>query len=151
MDLAVRIDDSPVGPWTDRAIALLFVVAAVGFVAMLSAVTPDPRGYGTHEMLGLAACSWPEEFGIPCPTCGVTTAAAYLVHLSPWRSFVTQPFGFALAAGGLWLGLLAIVSLVRGRSFIGRIVGMPYGTLAIAGIVLLLASWGYRVLTFSST
>ena len=93
MDLALRIDDSPVGPWTDRLIAVVFVVTAVGFVVLLSAVNPDPRGYGTHEMLGLAACSWPEELGMPCPTCGVTTAAAHLVHLSPWRAFVVQPFG----------------------------------------------------------
>ena len=31
--------------------------------------------------------------GVPCPTCGVTTAACHLLHLQPWQALKTQPFG----------------------------------------------------------
>ena len=43
-------------------------------------VTPDPRGFGTHQQLGLPPCSFRELFKIPCPSCGMTTSFCQLMH-----------------------------------------------------------------------
>lgn len=59
---------------------------------------PDPRGFGTHEQLGLAPCRAMDWFGVPCPGCGVTTSVAHAAHGDLVASFVTQPFGLLVAA-----------------------------------------------------
>ena len=116
---------------------------------LLAGLDPDPRGLGTHEQLGMTPCSWPATLGMPCPTCGCTTAAVLLIHLSPWRALVTQPFGAGLAAGGIAFAVLALLCLVRGESFVERIAMLPYGTLTLVAIALLLGSWFYKYLTWS--
>ena len=146
--MSTPIDEGPLPAWLDRLIAVAIVGTAVLCVVVLAGVHPDLRGHGTHEQLGLDPCGWPSQYGIPCPTCGVTTAACHLVHLSPWQSVRTQPFGFALAVSGMALGGLALWALVRGRSLMARMVAIPYGTLLGWGMILLLLSWLYVYLTW---
>jgi hypothetical protein len=140
----VPVREGPVPAWVDRVLAGIVVAAGVTVVAMLAAIDPDPRGLGTHEQLGMAPCGWPERFGMPCPTCGVTTAACHLVHLSPWRALVTQPFGAALAAVGLFVAATAAADLVRGHSFVARVFTVRLPRWIFGGLALLLLAWGYK-------
>ena len=55
----------------------LFLLAGFGLAAM---VDPDPRGFGTHQQFGFPPCSFVLLFGIPCPSCGSTTAFASFVR-----------------------------------------------------------------------
>jgi hypothetical protein len=147
--MSVPVQQTPATPVWDRLCAVL-VLGVGGFLAYaLLQVTPDARGFGTHEQLGMAPCGWPDAVGYPCPTCGGTTAACYLVHLSPVRAVVTQPFGAAVAAAGLWLTGWAAVCLAAGRSFLDPLVRLPYGSILLWTLVLFFGSWGYKVLTFS--
>lgn len=53
---------------------LVLGTAALGLAVWLVLalfVTPDERGYGTHEKLGLPACVSMKVLGVPCPGCGV--------------------------------------------------------------------------------
>jgi hypothetical protein len=119
----------------------------LGLVVLGLALEPSPTGAGTHCQLGLPACGMLETTGLPCPTCGVTTAFCLAAHGRPAEALVTQPFGlalFLLAAGG-GLGLAA--ALAAGRSV--RPVLTPW-TLATAGValmLLLLGSWAYKLAT----
>lgn len=140
---------SPVPPWLDRSVAVLVVAAAIVVVWLLAGVHPDARGHGTHEQLGMAPCGWAEELGRPCPTCGVTTAATHVVHLQPVEAVRVQPFGAALALLGLLLAVLALHSLLTGRSFAARIRSGPYGYVVVGLLLLFLASWGYCWLTWT--
>ena len=146
---ATPVAESPVGPWLDRLIAVVVVAAAAGMVYALRRVRPDGRGFGTHEQLGMQPCGWPASYGFPCPTCGVTTAASHLVHLEPIDAMIAQPFGAALALVGLLGAGYAAVCLLTGRSYMDRIVRLPYGTAFVVGLILLFASWLYKTLTFS--
>lgn len=138
----------PAPPLSHRLVAVLVVAIAAVFVWLLLRLDPDPRGFGTHEQLGMSACSWPDGLGVPCPTCGCTTAAVHLLHLSPWRALVTQPFGAAVAAGGLAFAGLALASLVQRRSFVERVLMLPYATITLAGIGVFVAAWGFKYLTW---
>jgi len=80
----------------------------VAFLVLNLFLEPDPRGHGTHQQLGLPACGARDLVGLPCPACGVTTSVTELVHGRPLRSFVVQPFGFALAVGALAFFLWAL-------------------------------------------
>ena len=142
------IDDSPVNPLLDRVVSVVIVLGAAAFVWILSTVQPDAKGRGTHVQLGLPPCGWVVEHQMPCPTCGVTTAAAHLVRLQPWRAVKTQPFGAALAGFGLWLAFVAAWCLAKKRSFVDYLLRMQPKRIVVWGLGLLLASWAYTIATF---
>lgn len=146
----VPLANGPVRPAVDRAIAAVVAVCASVCTGALGRITPDARGHGTHEQLGMEVCGWPLQYGIPCPTCGCTTAACQLVHGRVLAAFVTQPFGAALAAFGLLLGVHAALCLLRGRSFVDLLVRLPFWRLVSSAVLLLLLAWGYKYLTWTS-
>ena len=76
--------------------------------------TPDARGYGTHEQLGLAPCRAIDWFGVPCPGCGVTTSVAHAARFDLAQSFLVQPFGLFVAAVIPLAALWALVLSWRG-------------------------------------
>jgi len=55
------------------AIGCLVLMALLGIAFCLE---PSPRGFGTHLQLGLPPCSSYVWFGVPCPSCGMTTSWA---------------------------------------------------------------------------
>ena len=112
-------------PALDRAIALLVFATAAVCVYVLAQVTPDARGHGTHGQLGMLPCSWPATLNAPCPTCGATTAACHIVHLSPFLAIATQPFGAAVALAGIAMGVWGLVAVVSGRNFLGGLARLP--------------------------
>ncbi len=146
----VPVSQSPVAPWLDRVIAALLVVAAAIAIWLLATMVPDSRGHGTHEQLGMEPCGWAVHWGLPCPTCGVTTAACYLVHFSPWQAVKVQPFGTFVALAGLLLAVSGLLHLITGRSFMFRLAMLPYGTITSCTVLLLLGSWLYKYLTFTT-
>lgn len=144
----IPVADGPLRPWQDRALAAVVASTASLCFGALVRLRPDARGYGTHEQLGLEACSWPAVYGVPCPTCGCSTAACLLVHGRILAAFATQPFGAAFAAFGLLLGVHAALCLLRGRSFADVMLRLPFWRIVGGGFVLLLLAWGYTWLSW---
>lgn len=145
----VPVREGPRPVWCDRLVACAFAAAAVACTGILLGLEPDARGYDTHTQLGLSPCSWPGTLGIPCPTCGATTAACLLVHGRPFTALAVQPFGAALAAAGLLAGAAALWCLLRGRSFLDLLVQVRLHRLAFFAAVLLPLAWLYKCLTFT--
>ena len=56
-------------------LVLVSLLLIAGFGLALS-LEPDPRGFGTHQRLGLPPCTFIAIFDIPCPSCGMTTSFA---------------------------------------------------------------------------
>ena len=108
---------------------------------MARTLEPDPRGFGTHEQLGLRPCAFATLTGRPCPTCGMTTAFAWFMRGRLDRSWRANPAGclFALLAIPLMVWLVA--SAVRDEPLGFRSVSGPVTGLVLAGLVLCLASW----------
>ena len=77
------------------ALALLALLVTAGIL------TPDARGHGTHQQLGLPPCTFYLIFQRPCPACGMTTSWAWLLR---------GEIGHALAAnaGGTLLAGLSL-------------------------------------------
>ncbi|MFH1418327.1 MAG: DUF2752 domain-containing protein [Planctomycetota bacterium] len=88
----------------------LVCISVVGIAAWLR---PDPSGLGTHRQLfNSYPCSFVVTTGLPCPTCGMTTAFAEMVHGHPYASFIAQPAGavfclatIGMAVFGLWVAV----------------------------------------------
>jgi len=138
----------PVPAWLDRVSATVAVAAAATAFVLLWNIEPSAKGYDSHVQLGMAPCGWPRAYGIPCPTCGCTTAACLVVHGNVLQAFVVQPFGALLAIAGLLAGLHGAYCLAARRSFVDLIVRLPFWSITFGAIVLMLLAWYYKYLTF---
>lgn len=103
-------------------VRLALIVIALGLLAVFAiAISLDPyRGgavwtQGTHRQLGLPPCSLVVLTGLPCPSCGMTTSFALLMHGDVWNSIQANWVGTLLALAGLLYIPWAIYSAVRGR------------------------------------
>jgi hypothetical protein len=75
---------------------------------------PSELGFGTHEALGLPPCSAISWFGIPCPTCGMTTSWAHLVRGNLGMSWQCNPGGTCLALVAMLTVVWALQNSIRG-------------------------------------
>ena len=76
-------------------------------------LTPDPRGLGTHQQLGLPPCSMRMLFDIPCPSCGMTTSWSLFSRGNFVGSIETNTGGFLLASLATLSFAIGLHSLVR--------------------------------------
>ena len=94
---------------------------AAGLLAAAWRLTPDPRGYGTHEQLGLAPCGFARwTGGRPCPTCGMTTAWALALRGRAVEAMAANSGGCILLSVVLFGAAWAIGSAATGRWLGGR-------------------------------
>ena len=120
---------------------------AVGALAVLLVaynLEPDPRGFGTHEQLGLTPCYFQQRSGHVCPACGATTAWAYMVR-GQFAQAVAVNFGGTLLCVATiitvpWLAISASV----GRWIVCRVSLRPLLIAATAWMLVVLLDWLQR-------
>jgi hypothetical protein len=127
-----------------RAGLLALAAILIGLFATAGRLSPDPRGFGTHEQLGLSPCAILRLTGRPCPTCGMTTSFAWLVRGEPGRAWRANPAGLVAAVVGAglvpWLLLVAATGRAPGR----RPVGATLMALAVLVAALAVVAWLVR-------
>jgi hypothetical protein len=124
------------------------VAVAISCAFVLAAwLSPDPRGVGTHEQLGMPPCTMHWVLGIPCPFCGMTTAFSLLAHGRPLAAFRTQPAGLiiALASAGAILGCIAAAAIGRGPDALEERL-LHSRRFVIAVLTLLGVAWVYKII-----
>ena len=98
---------APRGGVGDRLAGLGLAAASLGLLLLAASLSPAAAGTGTHTQLGMPPCGFLAATGLPCATCGMTTATALAADGRLLAAGWTQPAGllFALAVGALaWLG-----------------------------------------------
>lgn len=134
-------------PWRLRVWAAALLAGCGVLLGMAVALQPDGRGLGTHEQFGLAPCGMIAMTGLPCPTCGMTTAFAHTVRGQLVRAFIAQPTGLALALATIVAAIGSAWTLATGRLPPVRIpVLTPYRLLLLL-LVLLVGGWAFKLLT----
>ena len=137
-----RPKSSPSEKAVQAAVALccaLVIVIAIYLV-------PDPRGYGTHEQLGLPPCSLAERFNFPGPTCGLTTSFAHMGDLAPVQAFLAQPLGVIGFAMGVAVVLGAAVSVPLGISWLPFLRRVKWPVAAWTALGVGIASWVFEII-----
>jgi hypothetical protein len=125
------------------------IVTALGIFAVLivaAILTPDERGVGTHQQLGLPPCMTEAVLGVPCPFCGMTTSFSHMAHGQVSQAIIVQPagaLGFVLSAA-LALGLLAAFATGRAPSIWKAVRRSPW--LYLVGGSVIFAAWVYKIL-----
>jgi hypothetical protein len=126
------------------ALGALGLVAVLGLARWLE---PDPRGYGTHTQLGLFPCMFFQVTGYRCPSCGMTTAFAWIVRGRFDRAWQANPAGSLLAPACAALVPWLLAGAARGRPVGCRSLELPLIGLVVAAVALSLVSWTIRVLS----
>lgn len=98
----------------ERLLAAATLATIVGTWAIAATLTPDSRGLGTHEQLGLVPCRTVTIFGIPCVFCGMTTSFSLLAHAEPLAALTVQPAGVAIAVSTIPAAWGAFVTVCTG-------------------------------------
>lgn len=115
----------------------------VGAALLITArwLSPSPSGLGTHLQLGLPPCAFLTITSVPCPSCGLTTAFAYMVRGEVVRACSANALGAVLCAL-TWLSLpWALFGVVRARRFAATPSGGALSRLGLALAVLGLLQW----------
>jgi hypothetical protein len=86
----------------------------VALLALGRSLTPDPRGFGTHEQLGFQPCLPMRQWNVPCPGCGVTTSIVLVAHGRPLAALATQPLGPIALACAFAAAVRAAIGHARG-------------------------------------
>ena len=112
----------------------------------------QPLRMETHRQLGLPSCQFYFVTGVPCPSCGMTTSFALLMHGDPWNSLRANAVGTLLACFCLFLIPWCLVSAyVRRPLFIRSVdrwlsilAAVFLGLMLIRWIIVLAVVWGSR-------
>ena len=135
-------------PKLPRCQRLWLAALGSGLLAMLilaGLLRPDCRGYGTHQQLGLPACTFNRVFGYRCPSCGMTTSWAHLVRGRVIRAVRANAGGTLLGVIAMIAGPWALVSGCYGRWVVRLPSQWTAVTLAIAIVLITLIDWSIRL------
>jgi hypothetical protein len=140
--------DAPVSTFGRAVLLGMALFLSGGFLVAL-AVSPDPRGYGTHQQLGLPPCTFRLLFGYPCAGCGMTTSFAHFVRGQFVDAAHASPAGAVLA-----LVFAVSIPWCLYSAMIGRLwfVSDPWtvgGSLVLSLSVLTVLLWMVRLVGFT--
>jgi hypothetical protein len=119
--------------------------AAALVIAIL--LPPDPRGLGTHEQLGMPPCSFVLTSGLPCPTCGMTTAFSNMVRGHVLQAVHAQPAGAVLCLAAVGLLVASIMALTTGKMVVVKWERVGPVRVALGLAFLIIGGWAYKLVT----
>lgn len=122
--------------------------AAVFVVALCLDPYQDGRVWlqETHRQLGMQPCTFQELVGLPCPSCGMTTSFALLMHGDLWNSLQANFVGSALAIFGLVFIPWSVASAWQGRLLLVRRLEPILLRLVVAFMALMFGRWAIVLL-----
>jgi hypothetical protein len=143
-------DDPPEAPPAARPWVRVVLVGIAcgwlgvfGIAAWLNPYKDDGRPLRdeTHRQLGLPECNFKRWTGVPCPSCGMTTSFALLVHGDLANSLRANFAGTLLALIGMLYIPWALLSMWRGHWVGVRILEPWLIRLVFAWVAIMLLRW----------
>jgi hypothetical protein len=101
--------------WWQRWLLTAAGIVLLGLLFTAARLTPNPRGIGTHQQLGLPPCTVAQWYGIRCPSCGMTTSWAHLTRLNLVAAVRANAGGTLLALAACLCGPWFVASGALGR------------------------------------
>jgi hypothetical protein len=102
----------------------------------------SPRTMATHRQMGLPPCTFFNTTGVPCPSCGMTTSFALLMHGDVRNSLRANAVGTLLAGFCLLLIPWCLASAVMQRTLFVRSMERALTLLVLSFLTLMLLRWG---------
>jgi len=134
-----------------RGVLLVFAVGLTAVIVTAIRINPysddgQPLRMGSHMRLGMPPCEFYVIFHKPCPSCGLTTSFALLMHGDLWNSLRANAVGTVMVLFTLALIPWSLYITFRGRYLWVR--SIERASLWVVGVfmVLLLIRWGIVLL-----
>ncbi len=118
----------------------------VAVLAVAASLRPSPTGLGTHTELHLPPCGFYMVFHKPCPSCGMTTSFAWMMHGHPVKAIKTQPAGVAVFLAGLAAWFYLPFAWFKRRPFAHIFELKAFLPSTVLLIVIILTVWIWRLL-----
>jgi len=130
--------------WRVRVVPAAVLIITVTLLGTALGLEADPSGISTHRQLGLPPCGFLISTGLPCATCGMTTAFTHAVHGRLVTAFLTQPGGFVFAVLSAVATLICLYAMIVGAPLLplARWLWRP-ATVWLFGTIVI-ASWVYK-------
>ncbi len=122
------------------ALALIAVFAVAAWLNPYNA-DGSPRTLATHQQLGLPPCNFYRFTGLPCPSCGMTTSFALLMHGDLWNSLRANAVGTMLAGFCLLLIPWCLASALFQRTLFIRSMERAFTWVVLVFLGLMLLRW----------
>jgi hypothetical protein len=122
---------------------VLGLVAVFSVAVWLNPYNPDgtPRTMATHRQLGLNECTFYKITGLPCPSCGMTTSFALLMHGDVVNSLRANAVGTLLALFCLALIPWAVASVALKRPVFVRSLERSLTVVVMVLLGLMMLRW----------
>lgn len=101
--------------WRVRVGGAAVALAAASLLTVAAWLSPRADGVGTHTELGLPPCGFLVSAGVPCPTCGMTTAYSLMAHGHFLAAVRAQPAGAVLCTLTVSAVVCGVWTAWRGR------------------------------------
>lgn len=145
----------PRGPWVYRVkalrpmrarlIAAVVLAGGLSLFATAAWLEPDPSGVGTHRQLGISECGMMSMTGIPCPTCGMTTAFSLAVRGRWIQSFKAQLAGALLVIAVIFACAVSCSVIYSGKVWLINWFRISPVKLAVGATAILLIAWIVKI------
>ncbi|NLX14630.1 MAG: DUF2752 domain-containing protein [Phycisphaerales bacterium] len=128
-----------------RVYAAGLAAIAMSLMVVAARLQPDKYFMGTHQQLRMPPCGFVTLTGLPCPTCGMTTAFAHAVRGHVLQAIRAQLAGFILALGVMLMAVFSLISIVTGRRPSLNWYRVRPESLLWWSLALLVAAWALKI------
>ncbi|MGY8769287.1 MAG: DUF2752 domain-containing protein [Pirellulales bacterium] len=132
--------------WYERMLLAMLAVLLLTLLVIASGLTPSAQGMGTHQQMGLPPCTFATQFGMRCPSCGMTTSWSHLMNGNLFGSVQVNSAGCLLGILAVISGPWALVSAIRGTWACGPPSERLLITLTIVVVLVTIVDWLFRIL-----
>lgn len=142
--VAKYVETKPAGSTLSLPRRCALAIAAVFLLALLATaawLTPNPAGHGTHQQLGFSECFFVSQWGVRCPSCGMTTAWARLLDGNLRGAMAANAAGVLLALLAMFAAPWMIASAIKGQWWYCRPRASLVLTLLVAVALVALFDW----------
>lgn len=131
--------------WQQRVAMVAAGIVLVALLVTAACLSPNARGMGTHQQLGLPPCTLVQWYGMRCPSCGMTTSWAHLTKGHVLDAFRANVGGALLAMTTAACGPWLLVSGLRGKWTLTEPREMVVLAVGLTIIVVTLIDWTVRL------
>ncbi len=133
----------------DRVAGVLLAAGALTPLLIAAGLNANPQGHGTHLQLGMAPCGFLVASGLPCGTCGMTTAFTHAADGNLLAAAAVQPAGALLALLCAVAALIGTYTAFTGMALTRLLGQLARGRVVLIAIAVFLAAWGYTTWRFT--
>lgn len=131
--------------WLRLVLGTISVLAAIPLVIALQ-LEPSEKGFGTHQQLGFSPCRFKDMYGVPCPSCGMTTSWSFIVRGNWQQSLQANAAGTFLAILTMFCTVWCGLASVSGRWMLIQPHDWLFISLVIAVFLFIVVHWIFRYL-----